>query len=144
MNNQKLSKNKRKQVISCGTVPFRGQVDIEILLVRPFEELDVWGIPKGHLHPGETHEDCAIRETLEETGLLVKPLQRLIDVRTRYRDEEKTVVSFLAEQVCNNVPTPQTSELVDVRWFNIKNLPTVHTYQMSLIEHVLSVLKNSV
>lgn len=30
-----------------------------------------WGFPKGHVHEGETFEDGAIREVLEETGIVV-------------------------------------------------------------------------
>jgi len=29
-----------------------------------------WSLPKGHLEPDETHEDAALREVAEETGLL--------------------------------------------------------------------------
>ena len=28
-----------------------------------------WSLPKGHLHRGETHEEAAVREVTEETGL---------------------------------------------------------------------------
>ena len=35
-----------------------------------------WGPPGGALDPGETHGECAARELLEETGLVV-PLERL-------------------------------------------------------------------
>ena len=42
--------------------------DGEVLLVhRP--RYDDWTFPKGKAEPGETDEDCALREVLEETGL---------------------------------------------------------------------------
>ena len=43
--------------------------DGEVLLVhRPC--YDDWTFPKGKRHDGETDEECALREVLEETGLV--------------------------------------------------------------------------
>lgn len=36
-----------------------------------------WDIPGGHIEPGETPAQAAVRETLEETGVLVEPLELL-------------------------------------------------------------------
>jgi 8-oxo-dGTP pyrophosphatase MutT (NUDIX family) len=45
----------------------------EILLVRQ-REGDVWSTPGGAIEPDESPADAVVRETWEETGLLVKPL----------------------------------------------------------------------
>jgi 8-oxo-dGTP diphosphatase len=38
-----------------------------LLVHRP--RYDDWSLPKGHVEPGETFEQAALREVLEETGL---------------------------------------------------------------------------
>ncbi len=55
---------------AAGGVVFRRGRDngVEVLLVhRP--RYDDWTLPKGKLEPGETHEEAAVREVEEETGL---------------------------------------------------------------------------
>ena len=62
----------RTVVLAAGTVPWRVRDGrLEVLLVhRP--RFDDWGWPKGKLDPGEASAVAAVRETLEETGLLVR------------------------------------------------------------------------
>ena len=36
------------------------------------KKLDMWLMPGGHVEPGETPDEAAVRETLEETGLEVE------------------------------------------------------------------------
>ena len=52
----------------------------ELLLVTNAKR-DVWGLPKGHAETGETPEEVATRETLEETGyevVIIKPLGDMV------------------------------------------------------------------
>ena len=139
-----------KHTTSCGTVPFRfGRTvnDIEILLVKQFAHRDVWGIPKGHVDAGETIEQCAIRETREEAGIDVSLTTRLPDARCTYKHhrivEEKVVISFLAYQTCVRAPASDDpdSEVADVQWFNIGDLPKVHAYQRELVEDAVLIVK---
>ncbi len=47
------------------------------LLLARHSDGDLWVLPGGALDPGESPADTAIRETWEETGLLVEPLRIL-------------------------------------------------------------------
>lgn len=54
-------------------------------------------LPKGHIDPGETPAQTAVREVREETGLLGKPIEKLGDVKYVYRFRGRTIfkeVSF--------------------------------------------------
>jgi 8-oxo-dGTP pyrophosphatase MutT (NUDIX family) len=42
---------------------------ISILLVRAKRDPAIWIFPKGHIEPGETAADTALRETREEAGV---------------------------------------------------------------------------
>ena len=53
-----------------------------LLIHRP--KYDDWSFPKGKLDPGESFEDAAAREVLEETGLVCRLEAPLSTVR--YRD----------------------------------------------------------
>lgn len=55
---------------SCGVIPYRvrnGKREYLILM----QTNGSWSFPKGHMEPGETETETAIRELKEETGLTV-------------------------------------------------------------------------
>ncbi|CAJ0776597.1 RNA pyrophosphohydrolase [Ralstonia mannitolilytica] len=54
--------------LSCGLVLLNE--DAEVLLAHATETRH-WDIPKGAPDPGEAHRDTALRETREETGLVL-------------------------------------------------------------------------
>lgn len=54
---------------SCGVLPYR-VVDGEMEFLLVFEEFsECWSLPKGHMEPGETEIQTALRELREETGM---------------------------------------------------------------------------
>lgn len=55
--------------------------------------------PKGHLEPGETLEEAALREVAEETGLEAETVGLLGDISFSYRGKDHRVTVFLARAV---------------------------------------------
>lgn len=86
---------------SCGVLVVKGTPIREFLLMR---HADRWDLPKGHVDPGESEIECALRELEEETGIPSDAIEldpdfrfthdyRVIDRTGAPRD--KTLVVFL-------------------------------------------------
>lgn len=99
---------------SCGAVVFT-LVDgaPHYLLIRQLDQPEgCHGFPKGHMEPGETEEQTALREILEEVGLRVELVPGFRAV-TEYDLHElpgtrKRVVFFLARYENQTVRIQQT------------------------------------
>jgi 8-oxo-dGTP pyrophosphatase MutT (NUDIX family) len=64
-----------------GVVYRREEQGRKYLLVRARKQPKLWVFPKGHIEPGETPEDAAVREVLEEAGVrarIAAPLGRVM------------------------------------------------------------------
>lgn len=101
------------------------------VLLQKRADVNLWGIPSGHVEPGETVKDAAVREILEETGLKVKIL-RLIGIYSEpnsqifhYPDGRIThfvTCCFQAEVIGGNL-TVCPPETLDLRYFSCDDLP---------------------
>lgn len=103
--------------LSCGAVIYRKKGSVtEFLLIKNRGSAH-WGFPKGHVEPGETKEETARREVLEETGLHVKLLPDFNE-KSEYSIQnriEKTVIIFLASTE-NEELKLQEEEISDACW----------------------------
>src|SRR5690348_12326679 len=85
-----------------------------------------WGPPGGHLEFGETFEECAIRETREETGLILTNPKLTALTNDVFRAENKHYVSvFLSAAFPENqaVKNLEQEKILSWEWFNINILP---------------------
>jgi len=93
---------------SAGAVIFKRKDSKILFLVVYSSRNKIWGFPKGHLDPGETEKEAAIREIKEETGLdnlrfvdgfAEKAAYEIISKRPPFKGEriEKHVTYFLCE-----------------------------------------------
>ena len=79
----------------------------------------VWSLPKGHVEPGETAEDAAVREVEEETGIKGRVIAPLGTIDFWFvaddRRIHKTVHHFLLERASGEL-SDDDIEVVEVAW----------------------------
>jgi 8-oxo-dGTP pyrophosphatase MutT (NUDIX family) len=112
--------------VSAGGVVYRREGDATqlALAARRTRRGDLaWGLAKGAIEPGESEEQAAVREVLEETGLEVDVESDLGDIRYFYVWEgvrvRKRVHFFLMRATGGDV-TNHDGEMEDVRWFALR------------------------
>lgn len=107
---------------SCGVLPYRmAGNDREYLIV--FEQFSkCWSLPKGHMEPGETEVQTAVRELKEETGLTA-----ILDTTATATVEypispvaRKQVIFFLGE--VTGIPRVRDGEIEKFRWVKAQEL----------------------
>jgi 8-oxo-dGTP pyrophosphatase MutT (NUDIX family) len=132
---------KKIDTTSCGACVVK-YVDNEphVLLVKPRAERDRWGVPKGHIEPGETPTQCAVREVIEETGVAPLLLEEMGSVKVIHGRERKTVKIWLAHPIDHTTEPVKSDENVEVRYWPVSNLPDIHIYQRPLMAQLVEVL----
>lgn len=74
-----------------------------------------WNLPGGHLEIGETPQEGAVREALEETGLNVT-LSELVGIYTRIQKPDYQAIRFVF--TADHAGEPYAGDnILDVRWF---------------------------
>lgn len=100
-----------------GVVTRRGQV--LLVRVKNLKGEEVWTFPKGHLDPGETPVQAALREVREETGFACEVIQPLSLVRYRfYREGRLTAkrVRWYWMRPAARVGEPDAVEVLASAW----------------------------
>jgi 8-oxo-dGTP pyrophosphatase MutT (NUDIX family) len=83
-----------------------------------------WGLPKGAVSEGETSEQAALREVLEETGLEAKIIKPLDTIEYYFRVGDTLIrkrVDFYLMAHTGGTMTPQLSEVDDVEWVELSH-----------------------
>ena len=101
------------------------------VLLQLRRDTDTWAPPSGGVEPGETVADCAIREVLEETGILVAP-EAIVAVLSgeEYNatypngDHLATVTTvFRCHPMVTSPPRVNDDESQDISYFKTDALP---------------------
>ena len=112
--------------VSAGGVVYRREddaVDLALAARRTRRGQLAWGLAKGAIEQGESDEQAAVREVLEETGLEAEVEGDLGDIRYFYVWEgvrvRKRVHFFLMRATGGDVAN-HDSEMEEVRWFPLR------------------------
>jgi 8-oxo-dGTP diphosphatase len=105
-----------------GVIVRDGQV---ALVHRP--RYDDWSLPKGKLDPGETFEQAALREVLEETGLECALAEELAPTTYTVRGRPKRVRYWLMSVDSDPGFTPN-DEVDELRWLSPADAVALLTY----------------
>jgi len=101
--------------------------DVEVLLVhRP--KYDDWSFPKGKREPGETDEQCAVREVEEETGVRGRLGRELLPCAYLDRKNRPKVVRYWAMGVGKPRRFQPNAEVDEVRWLRLDEAEALLSY----------------
>ena len=84
-----------------------------------------WAPPGGHLHYGETPEECALRELTEETGLIGKFAVAGPWTNDFFSDEDKHYISLymVVTEFTGNLSVKEKDKALNWEWFPFTSLP---------------------
>ena len=97
---------------------FNDRQEQVVLILR--DDFRIWGLPGGGIEPGETRDQAAVRETLEETGYQVA-LDRYVG--SYRRPQLNGVRHIFTAHITGGQPLQSGPETREVRWFPIHELP---------------------
>ncbi|CAD2225589.1 MutT/nudix family protein [Pseudoalteromonas sp. 3J6] len=86
---------------------------------------NTWATPGGHLEFGETVEQCAAREVVEETGLNVTNIRKLDFTNDIFSAENKHYITLYvqADYEGGEVINKEPHKCLQWRWCDINDLP---------------------
>ena len=84
-----------------------------------------WSIPGGHIEFGETFEETASREALEETGLKITNVRFGAVTNDHFEEEGKHYITvwMLSDWESGEEHITEPDKFVDLQWYDFEHLP---------------------
>jgi 8-oxo-dGTP pyrophosphatase MutT (NUDIX family) len=122
-----------EQERSAGGVVVRGDEVIVIVPTRRGAQGQrVLALPKGHVDPGETPDQTALREVREETGVDARLVEKLGDVRYFYQRGGKRIfkrVTFYLLAFRSGSLDDHDDEVEEARWMPLPEAVEALSYE---------------
>jgi 8-oxo-dGTP pyrophosphatase MutT (NUDIX family) len=150
MSSRKSSKRSSKaqaRELSAGGVVVRGeQVVVIVPTRRAADGSRVLALPKGHVDPGESSIEAAVREVREETGIVAEPVCELGESRYWYRRDGRTIgktVSFYLCSYLEGSTEDHDDEVEEARWIALSEAQSAlsHTAEREMVARALQRLE---
>jgi 8-oxo-dGTP diphosphatase len=104
---------------------------VEVVVVHRPKHSD-WSFPKGHLQPGETDLDAALREVEEETGVAAEALDAIGEIRYTVDETPKAVRYWIMRPIDHGSPFAPDNEVDEVRWVSVEEAGALLTHQSDI------------
>lgn len=112
-----------KKMDVAGAVIFNERNDILCAQRSPSMSLPgMWEFPGGKIEPGESPEECLVREIREELGCLIEVRGRIADITHPYPDVLVRLITFRA-RILEGTPAPK--EHAQLIWLPVDRLPAL-------------------
>lgn len=133
---------------TAGGIVYRNSADgkdIDILLIQ--DSKGRWTIPKGHIEPGETARQTAIREIGEEAGLFhIEVVTWLGKIHFQYRRINKLVLMmtqiYLVRALDVNETPHKEQWMRGIKWFRFND--AINAIEYEDIEKLMLVARNKI
>jgi 8-oxo-dGTP diphosphatase len=83
-----------------------------------------WTMPGGKLHFGETFEDAARRETLEETGITLRSLKVISVNNNKVETAQFVTIGLMSDDFEGDAKIMEPDEITEWKWFDLDKLPS--------------------
>ena len=121
-----LEMDANDEPIVCSVIVFRkckSHDRYEVLIEKRGSEpkKNEWALPGGHVKKGETIEEGAKRELLEETGVKVDKLKFLVELPLHTRHAHRDIVFYAV--VDHRIEAKAASDAAAIKWVPLAKLP---------------------